>query len=89
MENRKLTFDEKFDIKTLINEKAFNFMYDEIENQTKLVDDLGFDDLDTIEFIIDVEKHFGIIIINDDKWFEKIKTVQDVFNLVEEILQKN
>ena len=51
-----------------------------IEETMVLKDDLGFDSLDNIEFIIEVEKHFDIVI--PDEKAKNIKTVKDAYNVL-------
>ena len=46
-----------------------------------LVDDLGADPFDTIELCIQVEKATGVKISEEDG--DKVKTVQDIINLVQ------
>ena len=46
-----------------------------------LVNDLGADAFDTIELCIQVEKATGVKISEDDG--DKVKTVQDLINLVD------
>lgn len=55
---------------------------DEITMDTKFVDDLGADSLDSLEIIMGIESEFGIEISSEDT--EKIVTVGDV---VEQIKQ--
>jgi acyl carrier protein len=49
-----------------------------------LYDDLGFDDLDLVEFIMEVEDEFRIDI--DDRTMEKFATLQDVLDEVNRLL---
>ena len=54
--------------------------------ESRLAEDLEADELDQVEVIMKVEKQFGID-ISDSEWVE-IKTVQDLYNIVEQKLQK-
>lgn len=54
----------------------------EVKNEASFTNDLGADSLDTVELIMEFEKEFGIS-IPDDK-AEKIATVQDAINYIEE-----
>jgi len=54
---------------------------DAIIPETHLVDDLGFDSLDAVEFAMDLEEAFCIEI--PDGVIDSIKTVQDVVNFIE------
>lgn len=56
---------------------------DEIKVDVKF-DDLGFDSLDTVEFIMEIEKEFDIII--PDEKVERIKTIGEAFKLLLSIL---
>lgn len=47
-----------------------------------LKDDLGIDSLRIIEFIIELENEFGILMEETALDPEKIKTVRDIYNLV-------
>lgn len=47
-------------------------------------EDLGADSLDTVELIMEAEKEFSISIEDEDA--EKVKTVEDVVNLIEKLL---
>lgn len=54
----------------------------EIRSESHFVDDLGADSLDTVELVMAFEEEFGIEIPDEDA--EKILTVQDAINYVEE-----
>ena len=54
-------------------------------SESRLIEDLEADELDQVEVIMKVEKQFGIDIF-DSEWVE-IKTVQDLYNIVEQKLQ--
>jgi len=56
----------------------------EVVEDAKLIEDLGADSLDTVELIMEFEKTFNIK-INDDK-SEKIKSVGDIYETIEELL---
>ena len=47
--------------------------------------DLGFDSLDGVEFVIDAEKKFGIDI--PDEAVENVKTVKDAIDVLEKLLK--
>ena len=55
---------------------------DQVTPDANFVDDLGADSLDTVELIMAFEEEFGIEIPDTDA--EKIKTVQDVMDYIEE-----
>jgi acyl carrier protein len=54
----------------------------EVTGGASFVDDLGADSLDTIELVMAFEEAFGIEI--PDEAAEKIKTVQDAVNYINE-----
>ena len=55
---------------------------DKIKPESKLIDDLGADSLTAVEIVMDLEKKLGIEI--DDSKIEKIVTIQDIINIVED-----
>ena len=55
---------------------------DEVTIESSLIDDLGADSLDIVELIMAFEEEFNIEI--PDEAAEKIKTVQDVVNYIDE-----
>ncbi len=54
----------------------------EVNEEAHFVNDLGADSLDTVELIMEFEKEFDISIPDEDA--EKIQTVGDAINYVEE-----
>ncbi|MCH7478389.1 MAG: acyl carrier protein [SAR324 cluster bacterium] len=54
----------------------------DIKSESHFIDDLGADSLDTVELVMALEEEFGIEIPDEDA--EKILTVQDAINYVEE-----
>ena len=61
------------------------WMKDEIHEEHTFNQDLGFDSLDEVEFIIDAEKKFGIDI--PDEAVENVKTVKDAIDVLEKLLK--
>lgn len=55
--------------------------------ESRLLEDLEADDLDTVEVIIEIEKQFGINILEFE--LQDIKTVQDIYNIVEDKLKSH
>jgi acyl carrier protein len=53
-----------------------------IKPESKLIDDLGADSLTAVEIVMELEKKLGIEI--DDSKIEKIVTIQDIINIVED-----
>jgi len=71
-------FDE---VKEVIVEQL-NVSPDEVKPESKFVEDLGADSLDVVEMIMALEEKFEIEI--PDSEAEKIQTVQDVVNYIEQ-----
>ena len=67
------------DLKQIIND-LLDYELPAITGKTHLQNDLGMESLDVVELIIDVEKLYGIQIPDDE--VEKVKTFNDVFNLL-------
>ena len=55
---------------------------EQVTPEANFVDDLGADSLDTVELIMAFEEEFDVEIPDTDA--EKIKTVQDVMDYIEE-----
>ena len=55
---------------------------DEVALEASFIDDLGADSLDLVELIMAMEEEFGLEISDEEA--EKIQTVQDVINYVNE-----
>jgi len=55
---------------------------EEVTPEASFVDDLGADSLDLVELIMAMEEEFGLEISDEDA--EKIQTVQDVINYINE-----
>jgi len=71
-------FDE---VKEVIVEQL-NVSPDEVKPEAKFVEDLGADSLDVVEMIMALEEKFEIEI--PDSEAEKIQTVQDVVDYIEQ-----
>ncbi len=57
---------------------------DEVNADSNLADDLGADSLDAVELIMAIEEEFDIEI--DDATATKIKTVQDIIDYLEDLV---
>ncbi|MBP1713293.1 MAG: acyl carrier protein [Deltaproteobacteria bacterium] len=55
---------------------------EEVTMEASFIEDLGADSLDLVELIMAMEEEFGIEISDEDA--EKIQTVQDVVNYINE-----
>lgn len=62
--------------------EKLNVDYDEIHDYSSFRDDFGADSLDAVEFIMEVEKEFGISI--PDEIAERVSTVGDALRLLNE-----
>jgi acyl carrier protein len=67
-------------IKSIIVELTGNNP-DIISKESDFVMDLGFDSLDRVEFVMELENEFGLDITDEEA--DKLKTVQDALNFVE------
>jgi acyl carrier protein len=74
-----MTVEEK--VKAIIREQL-SVSEEDVVPQASFVDDLGADSLDLVEMIMAMEEAFNISIADEDA--EKIKTVQDAINYVQE-----
>lgn len=85
-------------IKKYTQSEIFEFVKKEIQKgghggtkiaitlQSTFAKDVGFDSLDIVEFIMNMEKQFGIAI--PDPVAEKIVTIQDAVTVIDGILKK-
>ena len=55
---------------------------DEVKNESKFIDDLGADSLDTVELVMALEEEFDLEIADEDA--EKISTVQEAVDYIVE-----
>ena len=72
-------------IKNIIVEQL-GVSVDEVISEASFVDDLGADSLDLVELIMVLEEEFGKEIPDEDA--EKIQTVQDVVNYIENHMEE-
>lgn len=61
--------------------------YSEIKDDALLADDLGADSLDVAEIVMDLEYEFDISFPDKRLYRYESWTVDDVYNLVEELIQ--
>jgi acyl carrier protein len=57
-----------------------------VDADTRLNDDLGFDELDRVELVMELEDEFGIAI--DDETASSVKTVGEVIHAVSRLTRK-
>lgn len=74
-----MTVAEK--VKDLIA-RQLNRAVDEIAEDKEIVKDLGADSLDVVEMLMSLEEEFNISVPEEDA--EKIKSVGDIINLIEQ-----
>lgn len=60
-------------------------LYQEPTLESRFVEDLGADSIDTVEIFVQVENEFDIEITDEEA--EKIETVQQLLDLIEEKAQ--
>lgn len=72
-------------VKKIVSEQL-GVKEEEVTNEALFVDDLGADSLDTVELVMALEEEFETEI--PDEQAEKIETVQDAINYINEHLNK-
>ncbi len=60
---------------------------EEVTDEASFVDDLGADSLDTVTFVMELEKDFGIEIPDEDS--KDIRTVGEAIKYIEEKTKQN
>jgi acyl carrier protein len=70
----------------ILEDKLCCDVKDSLNPDSSLRNDLGADSLDEIEICMEVEKEFNISV--PDSLMEEVKTVQDLYNTVEKVLNK-
>lgn len=63
--------------------KKLNLAEDKVTDETKIVEDLCFDSLDTVEMLMTLEEEFNITIKDEDAM--KLKTLGDVAAYLENL----
>lgn len=81
---RTLNEQEKEKICFILEDKLDCNQEDSTNLESNLRDDLGADSLDEIEICMELEKEFNISI--PDSLMEGVKTVQDLYDTVEKVL---
>ena len=71
-------------INSILTEKRFS---DTITADMKLSEDLGFDSLSLVELIVDLEDRFDIEIDESDLDPSQLKTVAQIYSLVDKYLE--
>jgi acyl carrier protein len=62
----------------LIND--FEINPDLIKTKADLIQEVGLDSLDFVDFVVSIEKKFGVKLISED--FKDVKTIEDLYNLI-------
>ncbi len=62
------------------------FDLSKLEPETKLIDDLGFDSLDAVEIIMDLEREFNIAILDSETENQENLTIQSLVDIVKKHL---
>ena len=73
-------------IRTIISEQL-EVQEEEVVPEASFADDLGADSLDLVELVMAMEEEFGIEITDEEA--ERIQTVQDAVNFIEERTSKD
>lgn len=74
----------------MVTENASNMPegYD-ITPDTKLIEELGYDSVDLMQLIIDIEEGFGVNFMNCDILAEKINTPESLMELILSVKEKD
>lgn len=67
-------------VKALVREQVGMVLDAPVKNEENLIEDLGFDSLDTVELTMALEDEYGFDIPDED--FQKIETVQHAIDYV-------
>lgn len=73
------------DVKRLAKEQVISTRT--IELSDRIIEDLGFDSLDVIEFVIDLETLYDILITDED--IPKYNTIEEWVSYVERLTQRS
>ena len=69
-------------LKSLIMEYKEGVVENEITNKTNLIDDLHFDSVELIQFIVRLEEEFNIELDDDDLEIEKIVVFDELVKVI-------
>lgn len=78
-----ITEQQKNEIKEIIADKL-GYDFEEVNDSDDLKDNLCADSLDTVELVMEMEKHFDIAIPDEEA--DEIKTVQDFYPIIDRLL---
>ncbi len=72
------------EVKTIVGEQM-DIAVDAIQESSDLENDLGFDSLDQVEIVMEVEDHFGIDV--PDEVADRVRTIRDIVDGVMRLLE--
>ncbi len=81
------------DKQTLINEinqvmiEGFELQPSQLKPEAKIMEDLELDSLDAIDMLVFLEEKIKIKV--DAETFRSVKTLEDVYNVVEKVIQES
>ena len=81
------TKDEIFNNIQDILVKEFDISADKLKPESLLVEDLDLDSIDAVDLVVRLQKIIGCKVEPDD--FKQIRTLQDMVDAVEKIVNKN
>ncbi len=79
---------EKNQIKQLISECG-EIEITKISDESSLIRDLGFDSIMFLQLIVALEERIGMELQEDDLSYEKVATVNDVYNIIQNSINQN
>lgn len=81
---------EKQELITRVNEvmvEGFELDPQELKPEAKIVDDLELDSLDAIDMLVYLEEKINIKV--DPERFRQVRTLNDVYDVVDEVLKES
>lgn len=69
-------------IRTLIANQL-NLPLEKVQEDSKIIEDLGADSLDIVEMLMTLEEEFGISL--SDEQATQMKTVKDIYNIINKL----
>lgn len=75
----------EFTLKKIVAEQL-HVKLEQISNNSKFIDDLGGDSLDTVEMVLTIEDELGVHI--PDEIAENLTTVQEALDYITKVLHK-
>lgn len=79
---------EKKIISIISEIKKDNSFMDKLNETSSIIDEVGFDSLQMINFILRIEDEFGIEIDFEEFDMENLKSIKDFSNFIDSIKQK-